>query len=112
MESSKSYVMGMRTGAYWRMMLLGYGRFRNLEPGASPSFVQVVSLVMTWVALPLSGCGYWTWNSLLDTDIDTFMVKMTFQLGDRYARAAKMLPRSAAHESSRVPLLTYYAGKY
>jgi hypothetical protein len=60
---------------------------------------------MTWVALHLSGCGYWTWpwNSLLDTDIDTFMVKMTFQLDDRYARAAKMLPRSAAHESSRVP---------
>lgn len=50
------------------------------------------------------GCWTWTWNwnsSLLDTD--TFMAKMTFQLDDRYARAAKMLPRSAGHESSRVP---------
>jgi hypothetical protein len=46
----------------------------------------------------LSGSWTWTWNSLLDTD--TFKVKVTFQLDDRYARPAKMLPRSAAHELS------------
>lgn len=63
---------------------------------------------MTWVALHLSGCWTWTWNSLLDTN--TIMVKMTIQLDDRYARAAEMLPRSAARESNLQ--LTYYAGKY